>query len=296
MKKVNRVLVIGGTGMLGFPVVKQLLKDNFKVRVLARNVKKAEQMFGKKIEIAEGKIEDESSLLKALKNCDAVHINLNGGPAPEDYDKIEHLGTAAVVKAAQKMQITKVTYLSGLYTRSDPDVKAPSVLAKYKAEEFIKNSGINYSIFRSTWFMESLPLFVQGKKAMLIGKQPKKLSWLAVEEYAVMVSASFRNLETNNRIFDVYGPEKCTMKEALEIYLKIVLPEVKIKKTPIFLIKLMANISRKPELKSLALFMEHASKNGETGNPEETNQIFGAPVITIEKWAEARNQIITKTQ
>lgn len=278
--------------MLGYPVVKQLLKDGFKVKVFTRNMGKAQTKFQDEVEYSEGDLGNKESILKALKDCQGVHINLNGGPRIEDYDKIEHQGTKAVVEAALKSKIEKITYLSGLYTKEGEDIIAPSVRAKYKAEKSIINSGINFSIFRATWFMESLPLFVQGNKAILVGKQTEKLSWLAVEEYAQMVSESYKNSETDNKIFDVYGPEKYTMKEALKIYLNIVLPEIKIKRIPIWFIKLFGLILRKPELKTFGIFMKYASQNGEIGDNTETNKIFGAPKITIEQWAEKRNKII----
>jgi uncharacterized protein YbjT (DUF2867 family) len=41
----KRILVLGGTGMLGGPVVRRLLADGFDVRVLARDPAKAHTGF-----------------------------------------------------------------------------------------------------------------------------------------------------------------------------------------------------------------------------------------------------------
>ena len=42
----KQILVIGGTGMLGDSVTRQLREDGFKVRVMARDLEKAQARFG----------------------------------------------------------------------------------------------------------------------------------------------------------------------------------------------------------------------------------------------------------
>ena len=50
----SRILVLGGTGMLGRPVVHCLTEKGHTVRIFTRNVRKAQNMFGDTVEIAEG--------------------------------------------------------------------------------------------------------------------------------------------------------------------------------------------------------------------------------------------------
>jgi len=43
-------------------------------------------------------------------------------------------------------------------------------------------------LFKATWMMESLRLFIQGKKALVIGEQAHPLKWISVNYFAQMVS------------------------------------------------------------------------------------------------------------
>ena len=66
----NKLLVLGGTGMLGGPVAHRLRADGFKVRLLARDPKKARTMFGDSFEIVAGDVTDVCSL---ERYCRAFH-------------------------------------------------------------------------------------------------------------------------------------------------------------------------------------------------------------------------------
>jgi uncharacterized protein YbjT (DUF2867 family) len=51
----SKILVIGGTGLLGVPVVNELIKNAFDVSVLARNPENAKDMVNPKAKIIKGR-------------------------------------------------------------------------------------------------------------------------------------------------------------------------------------------------------------------------------------------------
>lgn len=285
----NTVLVIGATGMLGRPVAEQLQKDGYTVRVLTRNAEKAKIKLGNRFEFFEGDIEDTPSLEKALSGCFGAHINLRGGPRAEDFDRVEHKGTANIVKASVKKNLKRLTYLSGAAVFEE-NAWFPSIKAKLQAETEIRKSGIPYTIFCATHFMESLPLYIKNGRASVIGKQPHRLHWLAAEDYAKMVSKSFKLSGATNKRFFIYGPEALTMKEALEKYCSIVRPGIKISSVPIWTISLIGKLSFNPEMRFIAQLMNFFEKTGEGGNPTEANNLLGAPQTTLEKWCESQSK------
>ena len=61
----KRVLVIGGTGLLGSPVTRQLQEDGFQVRIMARDLEKARAQFGEDYELVAGDITDLAQELAA---------------------------------------------------------------------------------------------------------------------------------------------------------------------------------------------------------------------------------------
>lgn len=279
------ILFIGATGMLGEPVARQFKIDGYTVRVLARNLLNAKTKLGDSFEYIQGDIENISSLEKALDGCFGVHINLRGGPTAEDFDRIENKGTANVVRIAAKMGVQRITYLSGAAVFEE-NSWFPSIKAKLGAEAAIRNSGVPYSIFCATHFMESLPLYIRGKMASVIGKQPHRLHWLAADDYAKMISKAFQLPEAANKRFFVYGPEALTMSEALEKYCSIVHPGVKVSSVPIWLMSLIGKVSFNAELQFIAELMRFFDKVGEGGDPAETNKLLGTPATTLNRWCK----------
>ncbi len=284
------ILVVGATGMLGEPVARQLQKDGYAVRVLARNPGKARAKLGDSFDFFKGDVENSSSLEKALDGCFGVHINLRGGPKAEDFDRIEHRGTANLAKVSAMMGVRRLSYLSGAAVFEE-NSWFPSIKAKLQAEAAIRESGIPYSIFCATHFMESLPLYIRGKRASVIGKQPHRLHWLAAGDYAKMISKAFLLPEAANKRFFVYGPEALTISEALEKYCSIVHPGVKVSSTPIWLISLLGKVSFNTELQFISELMGFFKKVGEGGNPQEANKLLGAPMTTLNQWCEKRRNV-----
>lgn len=284
----NTILVVGGTGMLGEPVARRLAADGFKVRLLARNPGKARVKFDETFEIVAGDVEKPETLPAALQGCYGVHINLAGGPTPESYLRIEGQGTANVARAAAQVGVQHVTYLSGASTGPTRASYAPCK-AKLDAESAIQKSGVAYSIFRASWFMESLPLFVQGKRAIVIGRQPNPVHWVAVNDYARMVSTAYQRPAAANQIFTIYGPEATPMLEALKRYCAALRPGVKASSMPIWLARLVAKLTRDIKLTDIADFLAYYETVYEKDDPAPANRILGAPATTLQQWCLNEN-------
>ena len=211
------ILVVGGTGLLGKPVAQQLKADGFNVRLLARNPEKAEKLLDDGFEIIKGEVNDSAALRSALTGVDGVHISLKGGPTEADFDRMDHIATRDIAQAAKELGVGRVTILSA-YAVSEEKADTPESRSKLKGEAALKSSGVPYTIFRASWFMETLPIFVQGKSISLIGNQIHPLHWIAAEDYARMVSKSYQTDESLNKELYIFGPEAYTMGEAMSIY------------------------------------------------------------------------------
>ncbi len=281
----NPILVIGATGMLGKPVARQLKADGFKVRLLVRNPEKAKSMLGDGYEIVKGDFEDAASLKSALAGCDGVHISIKGGPKDADFDRVEHLGTRRIAEAAKSAGVGRATLISA-YAVSEAKADTPESRAKFKGEQALKAGGVPYTIFRCTWFMETLPLFVQGKQISLIGNQVHPLHWIAAEDYARMVSCAYQRDETLNKELYIFGPETYTMGEAMKIYTGVAAPGVKIAPISTRMLSMLGTLSFNTEWKSMAALMGHYERHGEDGSPEEANRLLGAARVTLKEWCE----------
>ncbi len=277
------ILVIGGTGMLGKPVAQQLKADGFNVRLLARNPEKAQKLLGAGYEIVKGDVDSPAALREAMNGVDGVHISLKGGPTEADFDRMDHLATRDIANAAKEMNVGRVTILSA-YAVSEEKADTPESRSKVKGEAALKSSGVPYTIFRASWFMETLPLFVQGKSISLIGNLPHPLHWIAVKDYARMVSKSYQTNETLNKELYIFGPEAYTMGEAMKIYAEHT--GVKVAPMSTQMLAALGLLTFNTEWKGMAVLMKHYENWGEDGSPEEANRLLGAPQETLQEWLQ----------
>ncbi len=271
-----KTLIIGATGLLAKPVIHHLDKQGVQLCLFSRTVKAS--MFEKKFEIVQGDVFNPSDLQKAMDGCDAVHISLSRVN--------EGLATKAIVAAAKQKQIKLISTITGC-TVAEENRWFWMIENKYQAEQSIIHSGIPYIIFRPTWFFESLELMIQNGKATMIGKQLNPYHWIAADDYARMVAAAYKNPEVRNKALYIYGPEECLMLDMLTEYCKKVHPEIKrISTIPVGVLKTIAFLTRKKELKEVSSMFGYFEKVKETGSPDEANSLLGKPEINFRKWVD----------
>jgi uncharacterized protein YbjT (DUF2867 family) len=274
----KQILVIGGTGMLGDSVTRQLREDGFKVRVMARDLQKAQAQFGAAYELFAGDVTDLGDLEQALAGCYGVHISV-GGPA----DQISAENVAAL---APELGLEHVTYVSGSTVR-DENSWFPMTAQKLAAESAVSQCGVPYTIFRPTWPMEQLPRFVRDGRATLVGDIKTPWHWFAAADFGRMVANAFQTEAAVEKQLYVHGPEPITMKAALERYCKVLHPEIEsVMVMPIEFARSTAEATGNEMLKFYTELMAYFEKVGEPGDPTEANELLGAPSTTLNAWIE----------
>ena len=278
------ILVVGGTGMLGEQVARQLLRDRFEVRLLARDVERARTVLGPNFDYFAGDVDTPDAIERALEGCAGVHVSLRGGSDPDELDRVEHRGTARVAELAAEQGVSQLTYLSGMLV--DEHAEIPGDRAKFRAELAIHQSGIPYTIFKPTYFMETLPRHIQGRLGIVLGRQPHPLHLVAASDFARMVSRSFRTPEAANQHFFVQGPEAITIPDALRLYCSLVEPGKRVVSMPLGFMSLVDALFMRGELRSAFQLMRVMQRVGERGDSSEANEVLGAPTTTLRRWCE----------
>jgi uncharacterized protein YbjT (DUF2867 family) len=269
--------------MLGEPVARRLHADGYIVRVFSRNAGAAQARFGAGCEAIAGDVEDPASLAAAMQGCQGVHINLDGGPDPD----LQRRGVQNIARAAAQSGVERITYLSGASVREENSWYA-GTKAKLAAEAALVASGVSGTIFRATFFMETLPRFVRGTRASILGNQPHPWRWVAADDYARMVAAAYATPAAANKSLTILGPEPWTMRQALETHCRIVRPDAKVSATPFWMASLLAGLSRDPALQAAIPFFKYSEKIAEAGDPAEANALLGAPTTTLEQWCKTQ--------
>jgi NADH dehydrogenase len=270
-------------------VARQLLADGYSVRLLVRDVARAHTLLGPEFESFTGDVDDPAAIERALEGCIGVHISLRAGPSPASLDHIEHQGTARIAELAARQGLSRLTYLSGMLVTKDAET--PGDRAKFRAEEAIHRSGVPYTVFKPTYFMETLPRHMQGNFAIVLGRQPHPLHMVSAHDFAQMVSRSFRTPEAANRHFFVHGPEAITIPDALRLYCSLAEPGKRVVSVPLWFMSVVDALFMRRQLQSTIQLMEVMQRVGEQGDSSETNAVLGAPTTRLRQWCEQQRRL-----
>lgn len=189
----NKVLITGGAGYIGSVLVGDLLKENFKVRVLDRFMFGGESLLSlvhdPKLEVFQGDIRDKNMLKKCLQGVDSViHLAaLVGEPACEKNPKVtREINVKASKQLAQLAKTLGVTKFIFASTASNygisPDEEASesSPLDPQTLYAKTKIAAENYLLKLEDEHFHPVIL----RKAMIFGLSPKIRFNLLVNEFA----------------------------------------------------------------------------------------------------------------
>jgi uncharacterized protein YbjT (DUF2867 family) len=143
------ILVTGGTGFVGQEVVAQLAALGQPVRVLVRQAGR-KNPFARfsQVELVTGDALKPETLPAAMAGAKAV-IHLIGIIAETSritYEQAHIEATRNVLAAATQAGVTRWVQMSAIGTR--PHARSRYHLTKWAAEELVRNSGLDWTIFR----------------------------------------------------------------------------------------------------------------------------------------------------
>lgn len=284
-----KILFIGASGMLGKPVAKELINAGYDVTLLARNIDKMKKMFPE-VKIIHGDVFDPGSLKKAFAGQDIVYMNLSVNQSSKEKDpQPEREGIDNIIFAAKESGIKRLACISSLvhFYEGMNGFGWWSFCVKDSAIKKIKNSGIPYTIFYPSTFMETLPYqMMRGSKIALLGKSIAPMWFIAANDYAKQVARSFEISGNENKEYNIQGPEAFTFEEAtivfIENYKKAKLSTMK---APISLMKFFGVFSQK--LNYVWHICEALNKYPEKFDSQLTWNELGKPTTRLADYAKS---------
>jgi len=279
------ILVIGAATLAGRPVAKKLRAAGHTVRILARAPERLREAFPPPFEVVRGDPADPDSLPAALEGCAAAYVGVRADI--NDAARAEREGAANVAGAAAAAGLARLVYVSGA-TVFPENAWFPVTKAKLDAEDAIRAAGVPFTILCPTWFMETLPGFVHDGRALVMGTFRHPWHWVAANDFARMVVASYATPAAAGKRLFIHGPEAYTLPGALARYARIAQPGTIVSTIPLWKVRLIAALTRRPQTKAILPFMRYIARVPEGGDPAEANELLGAPTTTLDAWAAAR--------
>jgi NADH dehydrogenase len=221
------ILIVGGSGFLGREVAKLLLSQGKQVRVLVRTPAKVEDLQQAGAEVIQGDLINQPSLTRACQGIERVLAAANSflGKGKNKAEAVDGAGHRALIDAAKASGVTHFVYMSMLGV--SPDHSFDYARMKYSIEQYLKASGLSYTILRSAWYMEQNVYLYNGKsilesgKTSLLGKGTKPRNFIAVRDVAQFAVLAMLDPKLKNRTIDIGGPQNATNNQVAELYGKI---------------------------------------------------------------------------
>ncbi|MGC1185513.1 MAG: complex I NDUFA9 subunit family protein [Candidatus Dormiibacterota bacterium] len=215
-----RVAVVGGTGFVGSHLVPQLLKAGHEVRVVGRGVRSASLPPG--LFPTYGDVVTGDGLEEAFQSADAV-VNLVAvirERGLQTFNSVNAQGTVNVVEAASRAQVRRIVQLSAI--GADPDPKFPYLLSKWRGEQAVLGSSLEWVIIRSsTMFGKGEGFFTLLAKAISMpapfliipGDGTALFQPIDAEDSGRCLLAAVEDPERAGQIYEIGGPDQLSLEQ-----------------------------------------------------------------------------------
>ena len=212
------ILVTGATGQYGAKAIDHLLNKGVKapeISALVRDVTKAQSLKENGVELRMGDYTDFNSMVKAFQGIDKLLLVSSNDKNAIENRTTQHIN---VIKAAKEAQVKHIVYTSFVRKQKyEESAIAAFQDSHVKTEEYLKESGINYTILQNGIYLEMIPVFAGGKVAetgvIMFPAEEGKASWVLREELAEAAAHVLTTAGHVNKIYPLVNTESVSFDE-----------------------------------------------------------------------------------
>lgn len=219
-----KIAVTGASGFVGRALTESLKCKGHRLVLLSH---KNPPQFSKddNIEVICADVHDYESLKAAFDGVDIVYhlIGIIAETRELTFERTVVSGATNVVRAAQECGVSKIIYMSALGTQAE--AMAVYHRSKWKAEESVRNSGIEHVILRASIIFGPEDKFLNMIAGMIkkspfvpiIGDGKYLLQPVFINDLAEILSDCIDNIKAVNQTIEVGGPFAYSYKDLLAI-------------------------------------------------------------------------------
>jgi len=204
-----KTLITGSTGQLGSATIDFLLakKQQSNIIALVRNEDKAKSLQAKGVVTRVGNYDDYDSLLKATEGIDTILLISSSEMLKSRA--VQHIN---VIKAAKENGVEHIIYTGFMRTHEDPSSPLWFIAKDHvETENYLKESGIKYTLFENGYYMDMLMGFVGENvletKTIYVPAGDGKVNFVLRNEIAEALANVITTPGHENKVYNI-GTEK----------------------------------------------------------------------------------------
>ncbi len=239
------LLIVGASGHLGSAVVQHLLAQGTSIRVMTRNSSGLAHLKWQGVEIVNGDLRNPSSLASACRGVEQVLAAAHAldGKGDNNPRTVDDMGNRHLIDAAKAAGVKHFVFVSGHGVGLDSPLEFFRI--KYRTEEYLRASGMNFTILRPGPYMElwlqliGQPIRKQGKTT-IFGSGNNPINFVSVEDVARFVTIVLDDAQACNAVIEIGGPENLTMNQVAEIFERTGGYQAKKRHIPLLVMRVMS--------------------------------------------------------
>lgn len=242
-----KLLVIGATGTLGRQVVRRAIDQGYEVRCLVRNFSRASFLKEWGAELVKGNLCQAQTLPPALEGIEAV-IDAATARATDSLSmkQVDWEGKVNLIQAVKKAGIERYIFFSILNNEKYP--KVPLMRIKNCTELYLKQIGLNYTIFQLCGFMQGLigqyAIPILDEQSVWVTGESTPIAYLNTQDVAKFAVKAVELPETGGKTFPLVGTRAWSADEIINLCERFSNKTAKIARTSLNFIKVIEKITR----------------------------------------------------
>ena len=206
------ILLTGATGKTGSATAKALNERGIKFRALIRNEEKREEIESLGGEVVIGSIENKEAVDQSMVDIEAALILL---PNSENQLSLEK----QLVDSAKQAGANRVVKMSSI--EATPDATSPIPKLHLESEEYIKQSGLSWTMIKPNFYMQNLlasggTIKDQGKIFLPMGEG--KTGMIDTTDVGKVLAKVLSEDGHESMNHEITGPEILSFYEVAEIF------------------------------------------------------------------------------
>lgn len=224
----KKILVIGASGFVGGYLTRQLLKEGYIVRCLARNPDKVKALADSGCEVIKGDMTDATAVQQALQSMDAVYVAIHtlapqhAGTTGKGFMDIEMAGLQNIVAGCKMHRVNRLVYVTSLGISAT--AKGAWARGRWKIQQYLFNCALDVTVIQPGMIVgiggqgfNMVLANAQKKRAFVVGNGRNRFRCIAIDDLVYNLIGVLNEPKAYGQCYEVGGDDVLTADQLIDV-------------------------------------------------------------------------------